>query len=114
MEAIGRLAGGIAHDFNNLLTAVIGYSNLLMQDIAQDDAQHERVAQIAHAADRAAALTRQLLTFSRKQVLDVKVLNLNVVIQGMEEMIRRLIVRMYIGDALIVHPWGLSRRDPAR
>lgn len=91
MEAIGRLAGGIAHDFNNLLTAVIGYANLVLQDIPRDDVKHERVAQIAHAADRAAALTRQLLAFSRKQVLDVKVLNVNDVIQGMEEMLRRLI-----------------------
>jgi two-component system, cell cycle sensor histidine kinase and response regulator CckA len=91
MEAIGRLAGGIAHDFNNLLTAVIGYSHLLMQQLPQDSSQHERLNQILLAAKRAAGLTNQLLAFSRRQLLDVKVLDINEVIRGMEEMLRRLI-----------------------
>jgi two-component system, cell cycle sensor histidine kinase and response regulator CckA len=114
MEAIGRLAGGIAHDFNNLLTAVIGYANLVLPDIPKDDVKHERVAQIAHAADRAAALTRQLLAFSRKQVLDVKVININDVIQGMEEMLRRLIGE----DVELVTQYrsslGLVKADPGQ
>ncbi len=91
MEAIGRLAGGIAHDFNNLLTAVIGYSDLLMKEVPKDNIIHDRVANIALAANRAAALTKQLLAFSRKQVLDVKVLDINDVISAMTEMLRRLI-----------------------
>jgi len=91
MEAIGGLAGGIAHDFNNLLTAVIGYSNLLMERMPKEGFHHEKLTQICRAAERAAGLTHQLLAFSRKQVLDVRVLDLNEVIAGMEEMLRRLI-----------------------
>lgn len=91
MEAIGRLAGGISHDFNNLLTAVLGYANVLMQQIPQDSPHQQRLGQIVRAAERASGLTKQLLAFSRKQVLDVRVLNLNEVIGGLEEMLRRLI-----------------------
>lgn len=91
MEAIGRLAGGIAHDFNNLLTAVMGYSNLLMQELPAGDTKRDKLLNIARAAGRAAALTRQLLAFSRKQVLEVRVLNINDVINQMEDMLRPLI-----------------------
>lgn len=91
MEAIGQLAGGIAHDFNNLLTAMIGYSNMLLQQMAPDSEYRDKLNQISRAGMRAAELTQQLLAFSRKQVLEVRVIDLNSVISDMEEMLRRLI-----------------------
>jgi PAS domain S-box-containing protein len=91
MEAIGRLAGGIAHDFNNLLTAITGYSELSMQRLADEDPLYCNLQEIKKAGDRAAALTRQLLAFSRKQVLQPKVLDLNLVVSDMEKMLTRLI-----------------------
>ena len=91
MEAVGRLAGGIAHDFNNMLTAVKGYTEFLLEDLDQTDQRRTDVQEIAKAADRAASLTRQLLAFSRKQVLQPRPLDLNDVIEGMEKMLCRLI-----------------------
>jgi two-component system, cell cycle sensor histidine kinase and response regulator CckA len=114
MEAIGRLAGGIAHDFNNLLTAVIGYSDLLLKETPKDDVQHERLLNIAHAANRAAALTKQLLAFSRKQVLEVSVLNVNDVIAGMTEMLRRLIGEDIELATDCFSPLGHVRADPSQ
>lgn len=89
MEAIGKLAGGIAHDFNNLLTAILGYSNLLLEKVTPD--QQPEVIEIKKAGERAASLTHQLLAFSRKQVLAPCVLDLNTVVTGMERLLRRLI-----------------------
>jgi PAS domain S-box-containing protein len=91
MEAVGRLAGGIAHDFNNLLTVITSYSDLLLEDMAASDPKRQDVEQVRHAADGAAALTRQLLAFSRQQVLAPRVVNLSHVVQGVEEMLRRVI-----------------------
>ncbi|MGE3538590.1 MAG: response regulator [Candidatus Tectimicrobiota bacterium] len=91
MEAIGRLAGGIAHDFNNLLTAILGYSHMIVERLPQHDPTYAEIAEIEKAAQRAAALTRQLLAFSRKQVLQPKILDLNMVVADMEVMLRRLI-----------------------
>jgi PAS domain S-box-containing protein len=91
MEAIGQLTSGIAHDFNNLLTVINGYSELTLQILAPDDPQRGNVAYIKQAGDRAAALTRQLLAFSRKQVLSPKVLDLNAVVTNLDSMLRRLI-----------------------
>lgn len=91
MEAIGRLAGGIAHDFNNLLTAILGYSHMIVERLPHHDPIYREIAEIEKAAQRAAALTRQLLAFSRKQVLQPKVLDLNIIVADMEMMLRRLI-----------------------
>jgi two-component system CheB/CheR fusion protein len=91
MEAIGRLAGGIAHDFNNLLTAIIGYSALLLDSLAGNEAALQQVQQIKAAGDRAASLTKQLLAFSRRQVLQPKVIDLNLIVTDFERMLRRLV-----------------------
>ncbi|MGB3095798.1 MAG: PAS domain S-box protein [Candidatus Deferrimicrobiaceae bacterium] len=91
MEAVGRLAGGIAHDFNNLLTAITGYTDLLLMDLPEGELAHREVLEIRKAGDRAASLTRQLLAFSRRQVLQPKVLDLNQVVTDMEKLLRRLI-----------------------
>ncbi|HTQ55026.1 MAG TPA: ATP-binding protein [Bryobacteraceae bacterium] len=91
MEAVGMLAGGIAHDFNNLLTIINGYSHILLQGLSPDDPNHSAAEQIMKAGERAAALTRQLLTFSRRQVLQPKVLDLNQLVTGLDNMLQRLI-----------------------
>jgi two-component system, cell cycle sensor histidine kinase and response regulator CckA len=91
MEAVGRLAGGVAHDFNNVLTAIFGYADLLIDQIPQDDPRHADVQEIRKAAERAAALTRQLLAFSRKQMIQPRVLNLNDVVVSLEMLLSRLV-----------------------
>ncbi len=91
MEAIGRLAGGVAHDFNNLLTVIKGYGELMAQQIEPADPLRPQLEEIRKAADRAATLTRQLLAFSRRQVLAPKVLDLNQVVSNMEKLLRRLL-----------------------
>jgi PAS domain S-box-containing protein len=90
MEAVGRLAGGVAHDFNNVLTIIRAQTEFLLTDLAADDPRRADVLEIQSAADRAAAFTRQLLAFSRRQLLQPVVLELNEVITGMEMMVRRL------------------------
>jgi PAS domain S-box-containing protein len=91
MDAVGRLAGGVAHDFNNLLTVIGGYCALSRQNLEPNDRLRKNFEEIESAAERAAALTAQLLAFSRKQVLKPRVLSLNSVVAGMEKMLRRLI-----------------------
>ena len=91
MEAVGRLAGGIAHDFNNMLTVIQGYSQLLLGSLGPQTPAHRQVGEIHLAAQRAAALTQQLLTFSRKQPRKPRALDLNGVVAGMDAMLQRLL-----------------------
>ena len=91
LEAIGMLAGGIAHDFNNLLTVIGGYSDLTLARLREEDPLRSNISEVKKAAERAAGLTRQLLAFSRKQVLQPKVLDLNAVVSELEKLLRRLI-----------------------
>jgi PAS domain S-box-containing protein len=91
MEAVGRLAGGVAHDFNNLLTVIKGYSELSLLGLKDGDPFKENIEEIYKASERAANLTRQLLAFSRKQILDFKVLNLNTLIRDLDKMLHRIL-----------------------
>jgi signal transduction histidine kinase/CheY-like chemotaxis protein len=91
MEAVGRLAGGIAHDFNNLLTAIIGYTEIVLHSLDPKDDRRADAEEIARAAMRAADLTKQMLAFSRRQVLQPKVIDLNIALSKVEPMLRRVI-----------------------
>jgi len=91
MEAIGRLTGGVAHDFNNLLAIILGNGRLLIDDLAEQDPRREDVDAILEAGNRAAALTRQLLMFSRHQVIRPECLDLNTIVRGVDKMLRRII-----------------------
>jgi PAS domain S-box-containing protein len=91
MEAVGQLAGGVAHDFNNLLTVIMSYSSMLLSDGATTEDVRGDIQEISDAAGRAAALTRQLLAFSRKQVLQMRAVSVNAVVTDVEKMLRRLI-----------------------
>ncbi|HYU42690.1 MAG TPA: response regulator [Vicinamibacteria bacterium] len=114
MEAVGQLAGGVAHDFNNLLGVIDGYASLLAKDLAGNEKAQRRVEEIRKAAERAAGLTRQLLAFSRKQVLQPEVLDLNAVLARMEDMLRRVISESI--QIVVVSSEGLGhiRADPGQ
>jgi two-component system, cell cycle sensor histidine kinase and response regulator CckA len=114
MEAVGRLAGGIAHDFNNLLTAIRGNAELMSHRVRKDAAMVAEVDEILHAADRAASLTRQLLAFSRKQVLQPIALDLNEIIGGVARMARRLIGTDVQLRLELDEPVSQIRADPAQ
>jgi len=114
MEAIGRLAGGVAHDFNNVLTAVFGYVDLLREELVDNASAQQDLAQIHKAAERAAGLTRQLLAFSRQQVLEPVVLELNGLVEDFEKMLGRVIgedveLRLALGKEV-----GNVRADPGQ
>jgi two-component system, cell cycle sensor histidine kinase and response regulator CckA len=96
-EVIGRLAGGIAHDFNNMLTAILGYSDMLLEQLDEQKPIYQDLLEIGKAADRAATLTRQLLALSRRQVLKLQPLDLNDIVRDIEPMIRRL-----IGERIVI------------
>ena len=91
LEAVGRLTGGIAHDFNNLLTTIIGNSEMAALEISRDDELYEIIQEIKTAGNRAARLTSQLLAFSRKQILQPEIVNLNQVVKDIDKMLQRLI-----------------------
>jgi PAS domain S-box-containing protein len=114
MEAVGRMAGGTAHDFNNILTAILGFCDLLLSRLREDDPIRRDLLEIRKAGDRGANITRQLLAFSRRQVLQPKVMNLNDAIAGIDNMIRRLLgedidIHLDLGRAL-----GNVRIDPGQ
>jgi len=111
MEAVGRLAGGVAHDFNNLLTAIFGYSDLLAEELPADHPGREDLQEIRTAASRASALTRQLLAFSRQQVLQPIVLNLNDVVENIEKMLHRLLGEDVALEAHLAKDLGNVKAD---
>ena len=114
MEAIGRLAGGVAHDFNNLLTVIASYSDLLLEDLAPGDPKRDDVEQIRKAAEGAAALTRQLLAFSRQQVLEPKVLDLKASVTGTEKLLKRLIGEDVQLTTSLAPDLGAVKADPGQ
>jgi PAS domain S-box-containing protein len=114
MEAVGRLAGGIAHDFNNLLTVISGRSDLLLHRLRADDPVRKDVELIKRVGERAATLTRQLLAFSRKQVLQTRVLALNAVVADLEPMLQRLIGEDIELVTTIAPAVGRVQADPAQ
>ena len=114
MEAIGRLAGGVAHDFNNILTAIGGYTDLLLADLPAGDHRRHDVEEISQAAQRAAGLTHQLLAFSRRQVLQPKVISFNALVPDIEKMLRRLIGEDILLATVLDRRLGNVRADPGQ
>ena len=114
MEAIGRLAGGIAHDFNNLVQAIGGYTEILLRRLPDYDPLRRNAEEIKKAGDRAAALTRQLLAFSRQQVLQPKVLDLNMVVANIDQLLRRLIGEDVALKTVLASDLGPVRADAAQ
>jgi signal transduction histidine kinase/CheY-like chemotaxis protein len=114
MEAVGRLSGGIAHDFNNLLGVVRGTAELLLLDVSEGDPLREDLVEIDRAATRAAELTHRLLAFSRQQVLQPRVVNLNQVVRGMEKMLRRILGSDIQFLTLLEPLLGHTRVDPVQ
>jgi hypothetical protein len=111
LESVGRLAGGVAHDFNNLLTAVMGYAELLQQDRSLSDEQRADVGEIVGAVERAAALTRQLLAFSRRQVLDMRPMDLNAAVETTRQILERLLGENVELVTELAKPLGVVRAD---
>ena len=114
MEAVGRLAGGVAHDFNNLLTVIGGYCALSLRQMEETHPLQKSIAEIQKASDRAASLTGQLLAFSRKQVLQPRVLELNEVVRGMEKMLLRLIGEDIEFSTIFDPSLGNVKADPGQ
>jgi len=112
MEAVGQLAGGVAHDFNNILTAIVGYTDLLAAELASNVRQLEDLEEIRKAARRAAALTRQLLAFSRKQVLEPRIIDVNSVVLNLDKMLRSLISENIELKTDLADNLGAARADP--
>ena len=114
LEAVGRLAGGISHDFNNLLTVILGYSDITKRNLSEKDPLQRNVDEIIKASERAASLTRQLLAFSRKQVMQPKVFDLTTVVNDLEKMLRRMIgedIELWVNSA---NDLGNIKADPVQ
>jgi PAS domain S-box-containing protein len=114
MEAVGRLAGGIAHDFNNLLSAILSYSEMVMGDLPETHPSREDLEQIRQAGSRAAELTHQLLAFSRRQLLQLRTLNLNTVVASVDRMLRRVIGEDIVLQTVLAAGLGPTRGDPGQ
>jgi PAS domain S-box-containing protein len=114
LEAIGRLAGGIAHDFNNVLAVIIGFAKLLLRDLAVDSPQREKAEHIARAGERAAALTQQLLAFSRRQLLTPQILDLNEVVGDIRPLLERLIGEDIRLEVVLDPQLGNVKADPGQ
>jgi len=114
LEAVGQLAGGIAHDFNNLLTAINGYSELILGQLHSQDSIRPEVEEIRKAGERAATLTQQLLAFSRKQVLQPRVINLNTIVTGMDKMLHRLLGEDILLQTHLAADLGPVKADPGQ
>ena len=114
MEAVGRLAGGVAHDFNNLLMAIMGYGELIRTSLMKDDPLYQYSEDILKATERAASLTQQLLAFSRRQVMQPQVLDLNRVAADLEKMLRRLIGEHIDLDIVAGPDLGAVKADPGQ
>ena len=112
MEAVGQLAGGVAHDFNNILTAIVGYADLLAAEFGGNPRQLEDLEEIRKAARRAAALTRQLLAFSRKQVLEPRVISMNDIVANLDKMLRSLISANVELKTALAPDLASARADP--
>ena len=114
IEAIGRLAGGIAHDFNNVLTVIKGYSQLSLLDLKESDPLWGNIQEIQKATQRATDLTRHLLAFSRRQILDLKVLDLNSLLKDLDKMLRRIIGEDIELSTLLANDLGRVKIDPGQ
>ena len=114
MEGIGRLAGGVAHDFNNLLTAILGYVEMATRKLPPENPSHEYFHSIRHAAERSAALTRQLLAFARRQITEPRLVDLNQLIQQMHELLRRVIGEDIELRSITRSGLGAVKLDPAQ
>lgn len=114
MESVGRLAGGVAHDFNNMLSVILGYGETILEELVEGDPLRDSVKQIVEAGRRSAELTRQLLAFSRKQMLQPKVLNLNTVARNLEKMLRRLIGEDIKLELILTEELDCIKADPGQ
>ena len=114
MEAVGQLAGGIAHDFNNLLSVILSYSSLILDDLKPGDVLRPDIEEMKRAGERAAALTQQLLAFSRQQILQPRVIDLNQVVNGLENMLRRLLSDSVNLTLHTSHTLGQTLADPGQ
>ncbi|MGC4089408.1 MAG: histidine kinase dimerization/phospho-acceptor domain-containing protein [Polyangiaceae bacterium] len=114
MEAVGQLAGGIAHDFNNLLSVILSYTTMMLDDLKPNDPHRNDLEQVRRAGARSAELTRQLLAFSRKQLLEPRVVDLNAIVSGAEPMFRRLIGEDMELSTLTFNRVGIVLADPGQ
>jgi signal transduction histidine kinase len=114
LESMGRLAGGIAHDFNNLLAAINGYSDLILSNMSEGDAFRDHMLEIRRAGERAATLTNRLLAYSRKQVLQPRLVDLDKTVESMAEMLRRLIAPAISLETRLCHDLDPVKVDPGQ